>query len=84
MLVFLIQEENRKLTEDVGALRRDKQSLKEASETAQTRTKELEALVEKLQVAHFCLFLTNFAMSVPGNLNGMSFPSVGFILEICA
>ena len=84
MLVFLIQEENRKLTEDVGTLHRDKQSLKETSETAQTRINELEALVEKLQVAHFCLFLMNFAMSVPGYLNGMSFPSVGFTLETCA
>jgi len=42
------------MTEEIGTLHRDKQSLEEASEMSQARIKELEALVEKLQVPCFC------------------------------
>jgi len=58
------------MTEEIGTLHRDKQSLEEASEMSQARIKELEALVEKLQVPCFCLFVCTATTSVPAFLNG--------------
>ena len=56
------------MTEEIGSLHRDKQLLEETSEMSQARIKELEALVEKLQVPCFlfiCMYCLQHSASLP-------------------
>ena len=57
---FWNQEENRKLSVDVGALHQDKKSLEKSVDVIDARNKELELIAQKLQVSRGILLFMQY------------------------
>ena len=57
---FWNQEENRKLSVDVGALHQDKKSLEKSVDVIDARNKELELIAQKLQVSQGILLFMQY------------------------